>query len=84
VISVSKMIKKEGIHTVVVNTNPHYYGRETYGFAVTETISLITGGSHHQVGRLTHGEELVERIFEGITEDQRKIAHDVPLSPKQL
>ncbi|MDH5449724.1 MAG: VWA domain-containing protein [Candidatus Bathyarchaeota archaeon] len=82
VISVSKIIKKEGIYTVVVNTNPHYYGRETYGFAVTKIISSITNGSHHQVGRLTHGKELVERIFEGITEDQRKITHEVSLSPK--
>jgi Mg-chelatase subunit ChlD len=82
VISVSKIIKKEGIHTVVVNTNPHYYGRETYGFVVTKIISSITNGSHHQVGRRTHGKELVERIFEGITEDQRKITHEVSLSPK--
>ena len=80
--SVSKMIRKEGIHTVVVNTNPHYLGRETYGFAVTQIVSSITNGSHHQVGRLTHGKELVERIFEGITEDQRKIVHDVSLSLK--
>lgn len=82
VISVSKMIRKEGIHTVVINTNPHYYGREIYGFAVTKIISSLTNGSHHQVGRLTHGKELVERIFEGITEDQRKIAHAVSLSLK--
>jgi len=82
VISVSKMIRKEGIHTVVVNTNPHYMGRETYGFAVTEIISSITSGSHHQVGRVTSGKELVERIFEGISEDQRKIAHEVSLSLK--
>jgi Mg-chelatase subunit ChlI/Mg-chelatase subunit ChlD len=82
VMSVSKIIRKEGIHTVVVNTNPHYYGRETYGFAVTKIISSITNGSHHQVGRLTHGKELVERIFERITEDQRKIVHEVSLSPK--
>jgi len=82
VISVSKMIRKEGIYTVVVNTNPHYLGRETYGFAVTKIISSITNGSHHQVGRVAHRKELVERIFEGITEDQRKIAHDVSLSLK--
>jgi len=82
VISVSKMIRKEGISTVVVNTNPHFYGRETYGFAVTEMISSITSGSHHQIGRLTRGKELVEKIFEGIAEDQRKIAHGVSLSLK--
>ena len=84
VMSVSKMIRKQGIHTVVVNTNPHMYGRETYGFAVTRNIASATSGSHHEVGRLTHGEELVERIFEGLIEDQRLIAHEASLSSKSL
>ncbi|MDH5634735.1 MAG: VWA domain-containing protein, partial [Candidatus Bathyarchaeota archaeon] len=37
VLAVSKMIKKEGINTIVVNTNPKLYGRETYGFIVTRS-----------------------------------------------
>ncbi|MDH5689278.1 MAG: VWA domain-containing protein, partial [Candidatus Bathyarchaeota archaeon] len=61
VMAVSKMIRKQRIHTVVVNTNPHFYGRETYGLAVTQHIASATNGSHHEVGRLTHGEELVDR-----------------------
>ena len=84
VMSVSKMIRKQGIYTVVVNTNPHMYGRETYGFAVTRNIASATNGSHHEVGRLTQGEELVERIFEGLIEDQRLIAHEASLSSKSL
>jgi Mg-chelatase subunit ChlI/Mg-chelatase subunit ChlD len=75
VMAVSKMIRKEGIHTVVVNTNPHLYGRETYGFMVTQQIASITGGSLHVVGRFVGQEELTERIFEKIAQDQKLIAH---------
>jgi Mg-chelatase subunit ChlI/Mg-chelatase subunit ChlD len=75
VFSVSKMIRKEGIHTVVVNTNPHLYGRETYGFSVTEQIASITGGNLHVVGRFASEQELAERIVEKIAEDQKIIAH---------
>ena len=80
--SVSKLIRRQGIHTVVVNTNPHMYGRETYGFTVTRNIASATNGSHHEVGRLTHGDELVQRIFEGLAEDQRLIAHEMSRSPE--
>jgi len=76
VMSVSKMIKREGIFTVVVNTNPHFYGRETYGFAVTELIASITNGRLHTVGRLATKEDLVERIVDKIALDQRTIAHE--------
>ena len=47
----------------------HYIGRETYGFAVTKIIASLTKGSHHQISRLSDGEELVEDIFEGISEE---------------
>ena len=73
VISVSKMIKREGIQTIVINTNPHMYGRETYGFFVTEAIASITNGSHHVIGRLTTNRDLVENMIQQIREDQRKI-----------
>jgi hypothetical protein len=79
-ISVAKTIKKAGIFTVVVNTNPRFYGRETYGFNVTGQIAAITNGNHHVVGRLAHGKELVDRIFSGIAEDQRLIAHKASFS----
>ncbi len=75
VMSVSKIVRKEGIHTVIVNTNPHMYGRETYGFAVTQRIAANTNGKLHTVGRVTSEPELVERIVEKIAEDQRSIAH---------
>ncbi|UCE29511.1 MAG: VWA domain-containing protein [Candidatus Bathyarchaeota archaeon] len=80
VVSVAKMISKERIHMVVVNTNPHFYGRETYGFTVTRRIASMTNGSHHEVGKLAREEELVERIFERLAEDQRMIAHQTSLS----
>lgn len=81
-ISVSKMVRRAGIYTVVVNTNPHFHGRETYGFQVTQAIASMTNGGHHAVGRLAHGKELVERIFTGIAEDQRLISHKASLSSK--
>jgi Mg-chelatase subunit ChlD len=63
VITVSKMIRREGINTIVINTNPHFYGRETYGFIVTETIALITRGSHHAIGKLTTKTEMIQNMI---------------------
>ena len=79
VITVSKMIRREGIPTIVINTNPHFYGRETYGFIVTKTIARITGGSHHVVGRLTTKNDMIQDIIIKIKEDQRKIVYERPL-----
>ncbi len=73
--SVAGLLRKEGVNTIIVNTNPHYAGRETYGFAVTKRIATITNGRHHIVGRLSSGSELVEEVVEKIVEDQRLIAH---------
>jgi len=70
------MIKRERIHTIVVNTNPHMYGRETYGHTVTEVMASITNGSHHSMGRLTKRAEMVENMIERIREDQRDIVHE--------
>ncbi|MEM1552854.1 MAG: VWA domain-containing protein [Candidatus Bathyarchaeia archaeon] len=78
VITVSKMIRREGVHTIVVNTNPHLYGRETYGFVVTKTIALITRGSHHVVGKLTTKTEMVQDMIAKIKEDQKRIAYEGP------
>jgi Mg-chelatase subunit ChlI/Mg-chelatase subunit ChlD len=75
VLNVCKMIRKEGINTIVINTNPHYYGRETYGFAVTEQIAAITNGRLHVVGKSFYEkEELVEDIMKRIAEDQTRLA----------
>ncbi|NWG11162.1 VWA domain-containing protein [Candidatus Bathyarchaeota archaeon] len=71
--AVSKMIKREGIQTIVVNTNPHFYGRETYGFAVTQAIAMATNGSHHAIGRLTTKQDMIRSMVDGIKEDQKKI-----------
>jgi len=76
VIAVSKRVQREGIYTVVVNTNPHFYGKETYGFVVTELIASITHGSLHTVGRLTQEKEMVETIVDQLVQDQRQITHD--------
>jgi len=75
VVSVSKMIKREGIFTVVVNTNPTIAGWETSGYLVTKMIASITNGTHHEVGRFRNKKELVKRAFEAIARDQRQISH---------
>jgi Mg-chelatase subunit ChlI/Mg-chelatase subunit ChlD len=80
VMSVSRMIKREGIHTIVINTNPHLYGRETYGFLVTKTLASITNGSHHVIGRLTTEKLMIEDMIERIREDQRKIVYNKSLN----
>ncbi|MFX0052652.1 MAG: VWA domain-containing protein [Candidatus Hermodarchaeota archaeon] len=84
VVSVSKMIKKEGIYTSVVNTNPHYSGKETYGSLVTKIISSITEGSHHQISKFSYGKERVDEIFVSINSDQQKIAQKLPISQTDL
>jgi Mg-chelatase subunit ChlD len=71
--SVSKVIKRDGIHTIVINTNPHVLGRESYGLSVTEWIALITGGSHHAIGRMATKESMIENMIEDIREDQRNV-----------
>jgi magnesium chelatase subunit D len=71
--SVSKVIKRDGIHTIVINTNPHVLGRESYGLSVTEWIALITGGSHHAIGRLATKESMIENMIDDIRKDQRKV-----------
>jgi Mg-chelatase subunit ChlD len=76
VLSVAKMVKREGIHTIVINTNPHVYGRETYGFAVTELIARNTNGSLHTIGLVETNKEFVESMIQDILDDQRQIAHE--------
>jgi len=80
VMAVSKMIKREGIHTIVINTNPHLYGRETYGFVVTESIAAMTKGALHTVGRFAVEKEMVDEVATSIAEDRRRIAHEAALS----
>ncbi|MFQ6074207.1 MAG: VWA domain-containing protein, partial [Candidatus Bathyarchaeia archaeon] len=83
VINVSEMIKREGIYTVVVNTNPYVRGEaETRGYIVTKLISSITNGRLHMVGKTYKKPELVEKIVNRIAEDQRIIAHEASLKHK--
>jgi len=76
VISVSEMIKREGLYTVVINTNPVSMGWESSGYLVTQMIAKATGGRHHEVGRISNPQKLVGKLFEAITQDERIIAHD--------
>jgi magnesium chelatase subunit D len=73
VYSVSRMVKREGIHVIVVNTNRHIFGRETYGFLVTESIASLTGGTQHSIGTMTTEKEMIENMIESIKEDQKTI-----------
>jgi len=75
VVSISEMIRKQGIYTVVVNTNPVLAGWQSSGLLVTKMIAKITNGSHHEVGRISKPGLLVDEIFEAITQDERLIAH---------
>ena len=76
VISVSHVARREGIHTVVVNTNPVTVDWQYAGVLLTETIAEITKGSHHEVGMVTERRQLVDEIYEAITQDERLIAHE--------
>lgn len=73
VVSVSKLVKREGITTIIVNTNPHIYGQETYGLIVTQIIAKLTAGTHHFVGRIKPNEEMINSMIELIREDQKRI-----------
>jgi len=75
VATISKLIKKDGIYTVVVNTNPYWRGRNTYGIWMTREIAKLTNGSHHELGNL-RGKILAKRMFEGLSEDRRKITQE--------
>jgi Mg-chelatase subunit ChlD len=76
VISVSAVAKRDGIHTVVVNTNPVTVDWQYAGVLLTETIAEITQGSHHEVGWITERKQLVDEIYGAITQDERLIAHE--------
>jgi len=73
VFAVSKIIRRDGINAIVVNTNPHVYGRESYGFEVTRLIASTTNGAHHVVGTLETREKIVDNIVTSLKEDQDKL-----------
>jgi hypothetical protein len=72
------MIRKEGIYTIVVNTNPALAGS-----LVTEIIAKITNGTHHEVAKHADKKKLIEKTFEAIAQDQRRISHQFSIgTPK--
>jgi len=73
VFAVSKIVRREGIHVITINTNSRMYGRETYGVRVTEQIAHITNGTHHAIGLLRNKTEMIGTMIEDIKEDQRTI-----------
>lgn len=73
--AVSKVIRKEGIYTIVVNTNPYLAGRNIYGYRVTKLIADLTGGRHHQLG-FFRGGVFTKKMLENLREDRRVIAHE--------
>jgi magnesium chelatase subunit D len=79
VISVSAVARRDGIHTVVVNTNPVTVDWQYAGVLLTQTIAEITKGSHHEVGWITERKQLVDEIYGAITQDERLIAHEASL-----
>jgi len=73
VVWVSDIVRKEGIYTVVVNTNPA--GWYSSGMIVTKLIAKVTNGTHHEVGRIFKHEQFVNEMFEALVQDERIIAH---------
>lgn len=73
VISVSKMLRRKGIHTVSINTNAHTAGRESYGVAVTNLIASITHGTHHELGKTKTKDAMIESMVKELLEDQRQL-----------
>jgi magnesium chelatase subunit D len=74
VLMVSEIARRDGIHTVVVNTNPVTVDWQYAGVLLTESIAEITGGSHHEVGWITERTQLVDEIYGAITQDERLIS----------
>ncbi len=69
----SRLVRQANIHTIIINTNQHMYGKEAYGSIVTELIASITRGFCYQVDRLSTGTELYQDIFMGVTDGQNRI-----------
>jgi magnesium chelatase subunit D len=75
VISVSKMLKRKGIHTISINTNVHATGPESYGLAMTNLIANLTNGTHHSVGGFQKN-EMVKEMIQDLLGDQRTLKPD--------
>jgi len=84
-ISVSEMIKKEAVYTVIINTTSTSTGLpRTSGSITTRMIASITNGVHHDAskGIIAHGQKSASEISEAIFQAQRQISHIHYLSCK--
>jgi len=86
VVSVSRIIKKEGIYTVVINPVSTLTGSpSTSGHILIKMIASITDGVYHEVSRgiIRHGKkEPAKEISDTILQAQRQIAHTHYLTHK--
>jgi magnesium chelatase subunit D len=76
VLSVSEMVKKEAVHTVVINTSSSG-SSTTSGYITTRSIASITNGLHFDVSRsmIEHREKFASEISETILQAQRQVSH---------
>jgi len=84
-ISVSEMLKKEAVYTVVINTTSTSTGLpRTSGSITTKMIASITNGVHLDAskGIIAHGQKSASEISEAIFQAQRQISHIHYLSCK--
>jgi hypothetical protein len=78
VFSVSRMIKREGVFTVVVDVSPDATDLPTSsGFAVTSLIASVTEGVFHEVsgGAVSKGKVGAE-IFDAVLRAEHQISRD--------
>ncbi len=76
VLSVSEMIKKESVYTVVINTASAGL-TTTSGSLTTKLIASITNGIHHDtsISTVTHAQKSATEISEAIVHAQRHFSH---------
>ncbi len=78
VFSVSKMIKRDGVFTVVVDVSPETTDLATSsGFAVTSLIASVTDGVFHEVtGRAVNARQIGAEIFNAVLRAEHEISSD--------
>jgi magnesium chelatase subunit D len=83
VLSVSEMIRKEAVHTVVINTASSD-SLKTSGYSTTWSIASITNGLHFDVSGsiIERREKLASEISETVLQAQRQVSHAHYLSVK--
>ena len=85
VLSVSKLMRKERINTVVVNTTfPSVGQKGDHGSETAQMIASITGGIYHEtfIGHAAEGGDSSRQISMAILEAQRQILHSRHLATR--